>query len=85
MRVEAVRAVVDGAAVAEVRVAAVAVGPVLRAVLVLSRLRLALPRVAVGDRRVQRRGRAAERGHRCGEESAAAELRHDNDYGMPKP
>ena len=75
--------VVDGAAVAEVRVAAGVARPVLRAGWRWPP-RLALPRVAVRDGRVQRGCRAAERGHRCGEQSAAAEIRHDNDYGMPK-
>ncbi len=46
--------------------------------------RVRVPWVTMGHRAVQER-RAAERGHRSGEQSTTSQPGHGNDYGMPKP
>ena len=46
--------------------------------------RLVLPRVSVGHRGVERGGPGAQQGHRAGDEVAAGQLFHDDDYGMSK-
>src|SRR5215216_7266576 len=79
--VEAVRLIVDGATVAEARVAGLNGG---RAVsMSCGGVSVSVPGVAMGHGRMQER-RAAEDRDRTGEELAARERVHNQNYCMPK-